>query len=474
MSISSSSYRSFVVDLFLILFCPKGDLYYYGARGLPRDQPMALHYYLKAAAVHFPMGLCGAAAMVSTNILPKLSLVFSFFLLLIFVYEKFIQYLKGEGSEKNVSRAVELYSEAAALGSVKALNGLGYLYFYGDAVPKNESKAFHYFIAATEHSLDGDSFTNAAFCLEKGIGVEKDVVRAAQLYDVAARKFGSFGGINALRNMYMEGIGVPRSATQALFFTTAAIGVGPWAGWLRRGFDSYLIGTRSRFSTVIGGSLRLDMSLRRSLFCYLYAAEFGFEVAGANAAFILRRKLNTLGNVVAVGGSDGTPMSFDFGLALQLRQLALSAHHGRSDAFVGIGNLFYLYASQTADKKMMITDHTTTTTQFLSWMMSFSDIMVVSSSPLSNNDMDHTDEIVHQYQTLSVWWYSKASAAGDALGSIYSGMMVQMGIGVPKRNPLRAQRYFKLALHQHKQGAPLHRLVVIVLNMYLQWCTWWN
>ena len=45
----------------------EGDLYYYGARGLPRDQPMALHYFLKAATVHFPMGLCGAAAMVSSG-----------------------------------------------------------------------------------------------------------------------------------------------------------------------------------------------------------------------------------------------------------------------------------------------------------------------------------------------------------------------------------------------------------------------
>jgi SEL1 protein len=40
-----------------------GDLYYYGARGLPRDQIRALHYYSLGAAVHDPLALCGAAAM---------------------------------------------------------------------------------------------------------------------------------------------------------------------------------------------------------------------------------------------------------------------------------------------------------------------------------------------------------------------------------------------------------------------------
>jgi TPR repeat protein len=45
---------------------------------------------------------------------------------------------QGEGTEKNVTKAVDLYEEAAALGSVKALNGLGYIYFYGQALPKNE------------------------------------------------------------------------------------------------------------------------------------------------------------------------------------------------------------------------------------------------------------------------------------------------------------------------------------------------
>jgi hypothetical protein len=41
-------------------------------------------------------------------------------------------YLKGEGMDAgNTSKALELYTDAAERGSVKALNGLGYIYFYG-------------------------------------------------------------------------------------------------------------------------------------------------------------------------------------------------------------------------------------------------------------------------------------------------------------------------------------------------------
>ena len=37
------------------------DLYYYGARGLPRDQSIALDYFRKAAEVDDISGLCLAA-----------------------------------------------------------------------------------------------------------------------------------------------------------------------------------------------------------------------------------------------------------------------------------------------------------------------------------------------------------------------------------------------------------------------------
>lgn len=46
-------------------------------------------------------------------------------------------YLKGEGTHANHTKAVELYELAAEEDHVRALNGLGYVYFTGLALPQN-------------------------------------------------------------------------------------------------------------------------------------------------------------------------------------------------------------------------------------------------------------------------------------------------------------------------------------------------
>lgn len=152
------------------------DLYYYGAHGLPRDQPRALRYFEQAAAVGDPTGQCGAAGM----------------------------YLKGEGAPANVTRAIELYENASTTGSIRALNGLGYMYFFGQSVEKNQTKALEYFLAAAVNETDADSLFNAAHCLENGLGAAKDLPRAVKLYTVAANKLGNFNSIHVLANMYLE------------------------------------------------------------------------------------------------------------------------------------------------------------------------------------------------------------------------------------------------------------------------------
>jgi SEL1 protein len=153
-----------------------GDLYYYGARGLPRDQGMALDYFNQAAAHGDTSGMCGAASM----------------------------YLKGEGTPANVSRAIELFENATRNGSVRAYNGLGYLYFFGSQVPKNETKAYEYFRIAASYENDGDALFNTGFCLENGMGVEKSLEKAISYYSMAAKKTGHFDSIKAMSIFHME------------------------------------------------------------------------------------------------------------------------------------------------------------------------------------------------------------------------------------------------------------------------------
>ena len=49
--------------------------------------------------------------------------------------------------------------------------------------------------------------------------------------------------------------------------------------------------------------------------------------------------------------------------------------------------------------------------------------------------------------TLAVWWYSRASSAGNPLGSTYVGLINHFGIGVSV-NIERAVRYYKHAISQ--------------------------
>ena len=55
---------------------------------------------------------------------------------------------QGEGGDANHTRAVELYEAAAAAGSSRALNGLGYEYFFGHVLQKDAERAYGYFAEA--------------------------------------------------------------------------------------------------------------------------------------------------------------------------------------------------------------------------------------------------------------------------------------------------------------------------------------
>ena len=90
-----------------------GNGYYWGTFGLPRDFTRALRYYQRAHDAGALQGTVGVAKMT----------------------------LKGGGGDRNLTKALEYYENAANRSSPDALNGLGYMYFYGDNVPKNETTA---------------------------------------------------------------------------------------------------------------------------------------------------------------------------------------------------------------------------------------------------------------------------------------------------------------------------------------------
>ena len=265
------------------------DGYYFGARGLPRDQPRALEYYQDAMLRGNVYSKCCVASMA----------------------------LKGEGTQKNVSKAIQLYEEAVLQNnSVKAMNGLGYLYFYGNEVQQNYTKAFEYFSQAALTESESDSIFNTGYCYEFGLGIEQNLNTAFQYYSKAAIKFGHFESINKLAWFYIDGIdkGIKRSPADAIVYINAVNGLGSWIYWSRRGLDQYLLKDYTHSSV-----------------CYLTTSELGFEIAISNAAFIIRRfhqKMSVFTD------------SHSYNL-LSIRLLTLSANLGNSESMIQLGHHYY-------------------------------------------------------------------------------------------------------------------------------------
>jgi TPR repeat protein len=224
-----------------------GNLYYYGGRGLPRDQVQALRYFRMAgSAPNFhASGQMGVANML----------------------------LKGEGTEKNTTAAVEWYEKSAAQNHTRALNGLGYLYFFGNSLPKNDTKAFEYFNRAAKKGTDGDSLFNAGFCLYDGTGTKKDVPAAIALFKRAGRDFGHFPAVHKMGGISLRGEDAGgRVCSAALEYLRPSAQHGSWGNVVRRGFNRFLSNDPTR------AAIR-----------YLEGAELGYEVAQSNAAYIFDR-----------------------------------------------------------------------------------------------------------------------------------------------------------------------------------------
>jgi TPR repeat protein len=98
--------------------------------------------------------------------------------------------------------------------------------------------------------------------------------RAATFHQTAAKKFGNFDAVVRLGNLHLQGSGVSRSAQDSLTYFNVANAVGPWAGWLRRGFNQYVQG---RSAESAGNPFHRDHSgdYARALMAYLHSGEIG-------------------------------------------------------------------------------------------------------------------------------------------------------------------------------------------------------
>ena len=111
-------------------------------------------------------------------------------------------YSKGEGVEKSLSKAVELYRRSADHGFSGAQQELGTLYHFGRGVPESQEDAAKWWLKAAEQGDEIAQF-NLGIAYKKGQGVEQSFTMAAELFFKAAKQ-GDPDAAHSLGIMFSE------------------------------------------------------------------------------------------------------------------------------------------------------------------------------------------------------------------------------------------------------------------------------
>ena len=119
-------------------------------------------------------------------------------------------YLGDLGLTKNVSQAIELWTEAAELGSLEAHFQLGLLFYNGNGVREDKLRGIHHLQqAAMNGHVAGRHFLGVAEFNEGNHEL------AVQHYIISA-KMGDEDSLNAIKKMFMKGHATKAHYAEAL------------------------------------------------------------------------------------------------------------------------------------------------------------------------------------------------------------------------------------------------------------------
>ena len=133
-------------------------------------------------------------------------------------------YYQGHGVEKDLGRAVELFTEAAEKGCKGSQANLGLMYQKGDGVKRDIEKAIYYYTAAGKQG-DLQSALNLGQIYRKGDGVEPDQAKATAYYKFAAER-GYIPAVNEYGLLFAQGHGVELDYVEAFGWVSFAAKAG--------------------------------------------------------------------------------------------------------------------------------------------------------------------------------------------------------------------------------------------------------
>ena len=122
-----------------------------------------------------------------------------------------VRYYHGQlGLQKDMRRAVELWTEAAELGSVEALHSLGLTYYRGEGVEQDDVKAVEFYKKA---AMQGHVESRHKLGNHEGRKGNHD--RAVRHFLISA-KMGHKDSVETIKKLFMVGIATKEQYAQAL------------------------------------------------------------------------------------------------------------------------------------------------------------------------------------------------------------------------------------------------------------------
>lgn len=98
-------------------------------------------------------------------------------------------YAHGDGTVFNEKKAAEWYQRSAEHGDASALGNLGHCRLCGDASERNPQEAVRMISEAISRGDEcGRNYYDLGSCYESGDGVDPDIAKAIEFYQVAAEK----------------------------------------------------------------------------------------------------------------------------------------------------------------------------------------------------------------------------------------------------------------------------------------------
>ena len=129
-------------------------------------------------------------------------------------------YYFGEGVDENHSKAFEWQTKAAEKGSIEGMRALLYLYHHGTGVAQSYQDAFNWTVKLADVG-SAYGFTLLGKYYYEGTGTEKDHKKAFELFSKAALK-NNIDAMWWLAKCYFDGIGTKEDHKKAFYWRSEA------------------------------------------------------------------------------------------------------------------------------------------------------------------------------------------------------------------------------------------------------------